>query len=204
MSEPNSKKEFAENLLAQDPPPADKQQRQKDILFKKLKRRIWRGKIIGRTIYLVLFSAAFWAFQQGQNTDNNIVHSICWGAASLHILLWFLIYFLRVIYRLTAEIVEKNSGRDKNQKWKNQDRFITILAILVFAYTSFILYRSFFLNDYLKAAHLSGYIFWATVFFLFWYPFGTASLLAKLWLEYKKMELNTPKTEEQNLKSQTE
>lgn len=201
MSEPNSKKEFAENLLAQDPPPADKQQRQKEILFKKLKLRIWRGKIIGGTIYLVLFSAAFWAFQQGQNTDNT-VHSICWGAASLHILLWFLIYFLRVIYRLTAEIVEKSSGKDKNQKWKNQDRFITIVAILVFIYASSILYRSFFLNDYLKAAHLSGSIFWSTVFFLFWYPFGTASLLAKLWLEYKKMELNIPKTEEQNLKSQ--
>lgn len=201
MSEPNSKKEFAENLLAQDPLPADKQQQQKEILFKKLKRRIWQGKIIGGTIYLVLFSAAFWAFQQGQNTDN-IVHSICWGAASLHILLWFLIYFLREIYRLTAEIVENTSGKDEKHKWKNQDRFITILAILVFIYASSILYRSFFLNDYLKAAHLSGTIFWATVFFLFWYPFGTASLLAKLWLEYKKMELNIPKTEEQNLKSQ--
>jgi len=145
----------------------------------------------------------FWAFQKGQNTDN-IVHSICWGAASLHILLWFLIYFLREIYRLTKEIVEKNSDRDKNQKWKNQDRFITIVAILVFIYTSTILYRSFFLNDPLKAAHLAASIFWATVFFLFWYPFGTASLVAKLWLEYKKMELNIPKTEERNLKSQTE
>lgn len=203
MSETNSKKEFANNLLAQDPPPADKQQQQKEILFKKLKLRIWRRKIIGGTIYLVLFSAAFLAFQQGQNTDN-LVHSICWGAASLHILLWFLIYFLREIYRLTAEIVEKSSGKDKNRKWKNQDRFITIVAILLFTYTSFILYRSFFLNDYLKAAHLSGTIFWATVFFLFWYPFGTASLVAKLRLKYKKMELNIPKTEEQNLKSQTE
>ncbi len=203
MFETENKPEFIKNLIAQDPPPADKQQRHKEILFKKLKRRIWREKIIGGTIYLVLFSAAFWAFQQGQNTDN-IVHSICWSAVSLHILLWFLIYFLREIYRLTAEIVEKSPGKDEKHKWKNQDRFITIVAILLFAYASFILYRSFFLNDYLKAAHLSGNIFWATVFFLFWYPFGTISLLAKLWLEYKKMELNIPKTEEQNLKSQTE
>ena len=203
MFETESKPEFIKNLIAQDTPPADKQQRHKEILFKKLKLRIWRGKIIGGTIYLVLFSAAFWAFQQGQNTDN-IVHSICWSAASLHILLWFLIYFLRGIYRVTAEIIEKSSGKDEKHKWKNQDRFITIVAILVFTYASSILYRSFFLNDCLKAAHTSGYIFWATVFFLFWYPFGTASLLAKLWLEYKKMELNIPKTEEQNLKSQTE
>jgi len=152
---------------------------------------------------LSYFAAAFWAFQQGQNTDN-IVRSICWGAVSLHILLWFLIYFLREIYRLTAKTVEKCLSKDEKHKWKNQDRFITIVAIFVFAFATVILYRSFFLNDYLKAAHLSGSIFWATVFFLFWYPFGTASLLAKLWLEYKKMELNLPKTEEQNLKSQTE
>ncbi len=203
MSEPNSKKEFAENLLAQDPPPADKQQQQKEILFKKLKLRIWQGKIIGGTIYLVLFSAAFWAFQQRRNTDN-LVHSICWGAASLHILLWFLIYFLRGIYRMTAGISEKNSGKDEKQRWKKQDRFITIVAILVFAYTSTILYRSFFLNDPLKAAHLAASIFWATVFFLFWYPFGTASLVAKLWLEYKKMEMNIPRNSGQDSKMQVE
>jgi hypothetical protein len=200
MSESNINKEMVENLLAQDQPPADKQQRHKEILFKKLKLRIWRGKIIGGTIYLVLFSAAFWAFQQRRNTDN-LVHSICWGAASLHILLWFLIYFLRGIYRMTAGISEKNSGNDEKQRWKKQDRIVTIVAILVFAFASTILYRSFFLSDPLKAAHLAASIFWATVFFLFWYPFGTASLVAKLWLEYKKMELNIHKTEEQNLKS---
>ena len=105
---------------------------------------------------------------------------------------------------MTAGISEKNSGKDEKQQWKKQDRFITIVAILVFTYASTILYRSFFLNDPLKAAHLAASIFWATVFFLFWYPFGTASLLAKLWLEYKKMQLNLPKSEEQNLKSQTE
>jgi hypothetical protein len=203
MSESNINKEMVENLLAQDPPPADKQQRHKEILFKKLKLRIWRGKIIGGTIYLVLFSAAFWAFQQRRN-DDNLVHSICWGAASLHILLWFLIYFLRGIYRMTAGISEKNSGKYEKQRWKKQDSIVTIVAILVFAFASTILYRSFFLSDPLKAAHLAASIFWATVFFLFWYPFGTASLVAKLWLEYKKMELNIPKSEEQNLKSQTE
>ncbi|MHC4726447.1 MAG: hypothetical protein ACYS17_04395, partial [Planctomycetota bacterium] len=125
MFETDNKPEFIKNLIAQDPPPADKQQLHKEILFKKLKLRIWRGKIFCGTIYLVLGSAAFWAFQQGRNTDN-IVHSICWGAVSLHILLWFLIYFLRGIYRLTAEIVEKSSSKDEQHKWKNQDRFITI------------------------------------------------------------------------------
>lgn len=203
MFETDNKPEFIKNLITQDPPPADKQQRHKEILFRKFKLRIWRGKMIVGTIYLVLFSAAFWAFLQRQNTDN-IVHSICWGAVSLHILLWFLIYFLRGIHRLTAEIVEKNSDRDKKRKWKNQDRFVTIVAILVFAFATIVLYHSFSLNDPLKAAHLAAHTFWATVFFLFWHPFGTASLLAEVWLKYKEMELSIPKTEEQNLKSQTE
>ena len=40
MSETNSKKEFANNLLAQDPPPADKQQRHKEALLKKIEHRM--------------------------------------------------------------------------------------------------------------------------------------------------------------------
>ena len=192
MSESKDKKQFLKNLLAQDPPPADKQLRHKEVLFEKVKRRIWLGKIIGGSIYIALFSAAFWAFMQRESTDN-VVHSICWGAVSLHILLWFLIYFLREIYRTLAKIAENNYDIDK-QSWKNQDMFVTVVAVLIFVYSAIVLYRSFFLNDPLKAAHLAASIFWATVFFLFWYPFGTASLLAKLWLEYKKMELNITKT----------
>jgi magnesium-transporting ATPase (P-type) len=192
MSESPNKKKFVENLLAQDPPSADKQLRHKEVLFEKVERRIWLGKIIGGAIYIALFSVAFWAYMQRQNTEN-LVHSICWGAVSLHILLWFLIYFQRTIYRALAEIVEKNPDIDK-QPWKNQDMFITIIAVLIFVFSTIILYRSFLLTDPLKAAHLAASIFWATVFFLFWYPFVTASLLAKLWLEYKKMELNITKT----------
>ena len=192
MSESPNKKQFVKNLLAQDPPPADKQLRHKEVLFEKVKRRIWLGKIIGGAIYIALFSVAFWVYTQRQNTEN-VVHSICWGAVSLHILLWFLIYFLRAIYRTLAEIIDSNPEIDK-KPWKNTDRFITALAVLTFAYGTIILYRSFSLTDPLKAAHLAASNFWATVFFLFWYPFGTASLLAKLWLEYKKMELNITKT----------
>jgi len=200
MSESKNKEEFVKNLLAQDSPPADKQVQHKEALLKELKRYIWRGKIIGGAIYIVLFSVAFWAFMQREYTDN-VVHSICWGAVSLHILLWFLIYFLRAIYRTLAEIIEKSSDGDEKQPWRNQDLFMTILAILVFAFFTILLYRSFSFTDPLKVAHLTAHTFWATVFFLFWYPFGTASLLAKLWIRYKKMELNITKPEEQNLKS---
>ncbi len=201
MSESKNKKEFAKNLLAQDPPPPDKLLRHNEALLKKLKRRMQWEKTIVIAIYIVLFSVAFWAFMQRQYTDN-VVHSICWGAVSLHILLWFLICFLRGIYRAMAEIVEENSNEDEKQQWRSQDRFVTIVAILAFVFSTFLLYRSFSLTDPLKAARLAASIFWATVFFLFWYPFGTASLIAKLWLKYKKMELNITKPEEQNSKSQ--
>ena len=197
MSESSNKKQFAKNLLAQDPPPADKQLRHKEVLFEKVKRRIWLGKIIGGAIYIALFLVAFWAYMQRESSDN-VVHSICWGAVSIHILLWFLIYFLRAIYRTLAEIAENNPEIGK-QPWKNQDRFITIVAVLVFVFSTIILYRSFLFTNPLKAAHLAAFIFWATVFFLFWYPFGTVSLLAKLWLEYKKMELNITKTKGEDI-----
>ncbi len=202
MSESNNKKEFAEYLLAQDPPPSDKQLQHKKVIFKKLKRSIQLRKIIGGAIYVVLFLVAFGAFMLRQYTDN-VIHSICWGAVSLHILLWFLIYFLRGIYCLTAEITDKNPGIDK-QPWRRQDRFISIVAILVFTFSTVLLCGAFSLDNPLKAARLAANFFWASVFFLFWYPFGTASLLAKLWLKYKKMELSITKSEEGNLETQHE
>lgn len=201
MSESENRNEFAKNLLSQDQPPADKQQRQDEILFKKIKRRIWIAKLVGGAIYVALFLIAFWAFMQHQHIDNA-VHAICWGAVSLHILLWFLIYFLRGIYRTLAEITEKGHTKAQTQPWRNQDRFITIVAILVFAYATIFLYRGFFFTDPLEAADLPGHIFWATVFFLFWYPFGTASLLAKMWLNYKRMELSITPNKELNSKTQ--
>jgi len=203
MSELKNNKEFTKNLLAQDQPSPDRQLRHQEALFKKLKRRAWLGAIVTGAVYIVLFLAAFWAFLQRSYTDN-VVHSICWGAVSLHILLWFLVYFLRGVYRMAAEITEKNSDKGKKQQWRNQDRFITIWAILIFALSTFFLYRDFSLDDPLKAAHAAPYVFWAAVFFIFWYPFGTASLLRKLWLEYKKMELNITKLKQQDSKSRDE
>lgn len=180
--------EFAEKLLSHDRAAADEQSRHNEKLFKKIERSILRGKIIGGTIYIVLFSAAFVAFQRAGSTDNP-VHSVCWSAVSIHILLWFLIYFLRTIYWVLAEIVDKTSDQKQIRDRKNSDRFVTVVAIVIFAYETFFLYRSFFLDDPSKISDLAAHIFWGTVFFIFWYPFGTASLVAKLWLEHKKMEL---------------
>jgi len=203
MSETNSKKEFANNLLAQDPPPADKQQRHKEALLKKIEHRMFLVKAVIVAIYIVIFLAAFGAFNLRKCTDN-VVHSICWGTVSLHIFLWSLVYILRGICMNMEEVIEKKFDNDEKRRHKNQNLFFTILAIMAFVFSSFLLYRSFFLTNALKAVQTAVSILWATIFFLIFYPFRTATLIGMLWFEYKKMELNIPKSEEQNLKSQTE
>ncbi len=203
MSETNSKKEFANNLLAQDPPPADKQQRHKEALLKKIERRVCLQKAVIIAIYTALFLAAFGAFMLRESTDN-VVHSICWGTVSLHILLWSLVYVLRGICMEMEGLIEKRLGNDERRRHKAENLFITIVAIMAFVFSSFLLYRSFFLTNALKAVQTAVSILWATIFFLIFYPFRTATLTGMLWFEYKKMELNIPKPEEQNLKSQTE
>jgi len=203
MSESKSTKEFANNLLAQDPPPADKQQRHKEALLKKIEHRMRLQKAVIIAIYTALFLVAFGAFMLREYTDN-VVHSICWGTVSLHIFLWSLVYILRGICMNMEELIEKKFDNDEKRRHKNQNLFFTILAIMAFVFSSFLLYRSFFLTDSLMAAQKAVSILWATIVFLIFYPFRTATLIGMLWFEYKKMELNIPKTEEQNLKSQTE
>ncbi len=100
------------------------------------------------------------------------------------------------------EVIEKKFDNDEKRRHKNQNLFFTILAIMAFVFSSFLLYRSFFLTNALKAVQTAVSILWATICFLIFYPFRTATLIGMLWLEYKKMELNIAKTEEQNLKSQ--
>jgi len=100
------------------------------------------------------------------------------------------------------EVIEKKFDNDEKRRHKNQNLFFTILAIMAFVLSSWFLYRSFFLTNALKAVQTAVSILWLTIFFLMSYPFRTATLIGMLWFEYKKMELNIPKTEEQNLKSQ--
>ena len=195
MCEPRDKKEFVGKLLAQDPMPADEQLQYKETLFRTVKRRVRLKKIIVGATYCVLFFAAFWAFRQSSHT-GSLVRSICWGVVSMHILLWFLVYFLRMTYRLAAEITDGKSATDEKYQRRKTDRFVTIIAICVFLFSTILLYSSFSLNSPLSAARMTAGILWGPVFFLFWYPFGTASLVAKLWIEYKTMELGIPESEE--------
>ena len=188
MSEPNGKKEFADNLLAQDPPSADMQQRHKEVLLKKIERRMCLQRTVIIAIYMVIFLAAFGAFNLRKYTDN-VVQAIGWGTVSLHIFLWSLIYILRGICMEMEGLIEKRLDNDERRRNKNQNLFLTILAIVLFVLSTWFLYRSFFLTDSLKAAQKVVSVLWTTIFFLIFYPFRTASLIAKLWFEYKKMDL---------------
>ena len=189
MSEPNDKREFANKLLAQDPPSADKQLRHKEVILKKIERSMRLQKAVIIAIYIVIFDAAFGAFILRDYTDN-VVHSICWGTVSLHILLWSLVYILRGICMNMEELIEKQFDNDERRRNKNQNLFLTIWAIVVFVLSTLFLYRSFFFTNTMKAAETAVSILWATIFFLILYSFRTASLIGKLWFQYKKMELN--------------
>ncbi len=189
MSKQNGKRKFADNLLAQDPPSRDKQLRHKEVFLKKIERRMCLQKAVTGAIYIVIFLAAFGAFMLREYTDN-VVHSICWGTVSLHILLWSLVYILRGICMEMEGLIEKSLGNDEKRRNKNQNLFLTIVAMVLFILCTWFLYRSFFLTNSLKAAQKTVSILWAVTFFLIFYPFRTASLIGKLWLEYKKMELN--------------
>jgi cation transport ATPase len=203
MFETENKQEFMKSLIAQDPPSADKQQRHKEALLKKIEHRMRLQKAVIIAIYTALFLVAFGAFMLRQYTDN-VVHSICWGTVSLHILLWTLVYILRGTCMNMEELIEKKFDNDERRRNKNQNLFITILAMVLFVLSSWFLYRSFFLTNTLKAVQAAVSVLWFTICFLIFYPFRTATLIGTLWFEYKKMELNIPKSEEQNLKSQTE
>ena len=160
---------------------------------------LYKG-VVG-TIYLLLFALAFWAFLLQRQADS-VARGILWGSVSVYILVWFLVWLLRGIYRGLAPLAHKDAA--SNDKWRRQDRLITMVAIAVFALDGLLLYRFSSLADPLRVAHQAGICFWGAVFFLFWYPFGTASLVARIWVEHKKMELHLRDAEESRPESQTE
>ncbi len=203
MSESKKRKEFAKSLLAQDPLPTDEQLRRNEELFKKLKHRACLQKAVIIAIFMVIYFVAFGALMLGKFTDN-VIHSICWIAVSLHIMLWSIVYILRGNYMNMAETINKNFGRDEKQPSRNEYRFITIWAIVVFVFTTIFLYRFFFLTDPLRVAKKAIGILWPTIIFLIFYSFSMASLIAKLWFEYKKIELSITKPEEERSETQPE
>ena len=188
MSDHIQNNQFVNNLITQDKAENPKQTEHQAALFQQLDKQLKQKKIIGGTLYIFVFIAAFVMSRQTDRTDNA-VHATLWMAASLHTLLWFLIYFLRCIYRGLAAMPQKNLNKEE-KNWKQTDRFITTVACLVFVGTTIMLINAFKITDPLKAAGCANSVLWASVFCLFWYPFGIASLIGKLWLEFKKSQTN--------------
>jgi amino acid transporter len=201
MSESGSREEFVRNLVAQDPPLSDEQLRHNENLFKQIKRRACLQKAVIIAIYMAVYLVAFGAFMLHQYTDNA-VHSACWGTVSLHILLWSLVYILRGLSMLMEEISAKMSDSDAKRRNKGWNLFVTVVAIVLFVFSSFILCRSFSLTDPLRAAEKGVGILWATMVFLIIYSFSTAELMAKLWLEHKKMQLYISTSKSNNSENQ--
>lgn len=201
MKTPNDRKAFVEKLLSRDPPAPDELNQHQDQLFRRIKRRVVRYRVAVSAFYVLFFLLAFAAYLCQQRSDS-VTRSILLGSVSIFILLWFLVWFLRGIYRGLAQLAETDTAGSR--KWRRQDRLITAAAIVVFACSGLLLWRSFSLTEPLRIAHQATDCLWAPVFFVFWYPFGTASLLAKLWLQYKRMELQTRTPEGQNANNRPE
>ena len=200
MAESRSREEFVKNLVAQDPPSADERLRHSEDLFRQIKRRARLEKAVVIAIYMAVYLVAFGAFMLRKHTDNA-VHSVCWGTVSLHILLWSLVYVLRGLCIQMEEIIVRISDRDERRRRKSQNLFTTVVAIMLFVFSTFVLCRSFFLTDPLKAVERGVSILWAIVIFLIIYSFSTAGLIAKLWLEHKKMQLYTSTSKDDNSES---
>ena len=201
MKTPDDRREFVEKLLSRDPPPPDELNQHQDQLFRRIKQRVVLYRVAVSALYVLFFLLAFGAYLCQQRADS-ITHSILLGSLSIFVLLWFLVWFLRGIYRGLAQLAETDAA-DSHQ-WRRRDRWITTVAIIVLAFSGLLLWRSFSLADPLRVARQATDCLWAPVFFLFWYPFGTASLVARIWLERKEMELRLRDAGESRPESQTE
>ena len=195
MKTPDDRREFVQKLLSRDPPAPDELNQHQDQLFRRIKRHVLLYRIAVSALYVLFFLLAFAAYRRQQRADS-ITHSILWGSVSIYILLWFLVWFLRGIYRGLAQLAETDTAESRD--WRRRDRLIATVAIVVLAFSSLLLWRSVSLADPLRVARQATNCLWAPVFFVFWYPFGTASLLARVWLQYKRMELQTRPPEGQD------
>jgi hypothetical protein len=190
MSESRKTEALAAKLPALDPPPDADRQRHNEALFTKLERRIRRDKVIMRGIYLLLFLAAFWAFLQRDRTQD-VGESAAGGP---YLCTFFYGSSCTSCAACTAcwpRSREEIPGPERSEAWKRPDCFISAVAVIVFVVSSVSVCRLFSTPDALRAVQSAGHILWAPVFFLLWYPFGTGSLVARLWLDYKKTQLRS-------------
>ncbi len=179
-------------LLAQDSPSPARALAHQEILFTKIRRRLQIQKGLVGTVYIGIFVLAFGFFLQAGRA-RDAAAAVWWGAGSMHLLLWFLVFFLWHVEGLIGRLLPSacRAGHTRGER-----RAIFIAALAVCALSTAFLGRAAFVHDSLKATQASSYILWAPLFFLFWYPFGIATAVARLWLKFRELELQPSSSEE--------
>lgn len=158
--------------------------------------------------YLVVFGVAFLCFMQAGRVQEA-AKATWWALCSVHLLLWFLVFFLWKVEWLVRRIrsADKHAGGSKRE-----GRIVLICALAACALGTAFLGGANFPRSPLKIAEVSRDVLWLPVFFLFWYSFGIATAVGRLWLAFKEMEirsttsgqLNPPTTDDSRLKEKPE
>ena len=187
MSTPRTRSEFAEMLISQDRPPANEMSHHCEELFAKIRYRMRLGKLMVIGAFLLVFLGAFVCYMLREYSSDS-ARALNWGALSLHILLWSIVYLLWGIHK-QADVFGVRATSGRIGPLRHQDMFMLIIAGLLFVSGSLILARSFASTDVRRVIELTTAILWLPFFVAFFYVFRTAGVLAEVWLEYKKMEL---------------
>ncbi len=177
-------------LLAQDPPSLARASAHQELLFAKIHRRMQIEKALMGAGYVAVFFLAFYCFLRAGRVQDA-ANAVWWAASSLHLLLWFLVFFLQHIARLLDRI-PSCAARARPSRGERWTVFCCALALCVFG--TALLWKSAAMQDGVRLVQISRYVLWGPVFFLFWYPFGIASAVARLWLKHRELELQTSST----------
>lgn len=185
MNETDKLRKLRDGLIAQDLPSPARASAHQETLLRKVHRRLQIEKGLVGAAYVAVFTAAFLSFLHAGHVPD-IAKAVWWTACSMHILLWFLVFLL---WRLERLICRTPSSQKRAGQTKRENRTVFICALAACAVGTAFLCGAGFLRDPLKVAQVSRYILWAPVFFLFWYPFGIATVAARLWLRFREMEI---------------
>lgn len=192
MKERDKFSKLGNALIAQDPPSTTRLSAYQKILFNKVRRRLQIEKGLVGAAYVAVFAVAFAFFLQADRVQDA-ARATWWMVCSVHLLLWFLVFFL---WRLERLIWRIPSPANRAGRARRKTRTMFICALAACAVGTVFLCAAGLLYDPLKVVQLLRYVLWAPVFFLFWYPFGIGTAVARLWLQFREMEIQSASAEE--------
>ncbi len=188
MNEADRLRRFRDALLAQDSPSPTRALAHQETLFAKVRRRMRIEKVVLGAVYVAVFLAAFFCFLIAGRV-RDAAQATWWAVCSMHLLLWFQVFFLSYVGSLISRILPP---ADQVERAGRENRKVFIWALAACALGTGFLVRAAFVDDPLRVAQSARYILWCAAFHLFWYPFAIATSGARLWLKFKEMELKTP------------